>query len=54
LPDEPLPGYTWKITRLIPPAAAGVVACLATLYVRRRRYLLEAEGAEEQREGVTS
>lgn len=54
LPDQPLSGYTWRITRLIPPAAAGILASLATLYVRRRRYLLAAEGAEEVCESVTS
>jgi len=58
LPDEPLPVYTWRITRLIPPVAAGIVASLATLYARRRRYLLDAEddetrGAEEQPAGVS-
>ena len=44
LPDVPLSEYTWRVTRLIPPVAVGVVATLATLYVRRRRYL---EGEQE-------
>jgi formate dehydrogenase iron-sulfur subunit len=50
LPDTPLPQYTWKITRLIPPAAASIGATLITLYVRRRRLVLDEEareGAEE-------
>ncbi len=46
LPDVPLSEYTWRVTRLIPPVAAGVVATLATLYVRRRRYLEEEHGSE--------
>lgn len=46
LPDEPLPEYTWSVTRLIPSTAAGVLTGLTLLYLRRRRYL-EHEGAEQ-------
>lgn len=46
LPDEPLPGYTWEITRLIPPAAAGIGAALVTLYLRRVRVLEEERAAK--------
>lgn len=42
LPDKPLPEYTWEITRLIPPVAAGLGAALITLYLRRMK-VLEAE-----------
>jgi len=56
LPDVPLPEYTWKVTRLIPPVAATIVASIATLYVRRRRYLLDDEhaGISEAVEEVTT
>ncbi len=46
LPERPLPDYTWAQSRLIPPAAAGLGALLIALWVRRRRVLLAAEGAE--------
>jgi formate dehydrogenase iron-sulfur subunit len=49
LPQEPLPEYTWKITRLIPPAAAGVGAALITLYLRRKR-IQEAEEVSSRRD----
>lgn len=45
LPEEPLPGYTWEITRLIPPAAAGIGAALVTLYLRRVRIQEEERAA---------
>jgi formate dehydrogenase iron-sulfur subunit len=41
LPEGPLPHYTWQVTRLVPPVAAGVLATLTVLYARRRRYLEE-------------
>lgn len=41
LPDEPLPEFTWQISRLIPGAASGIGAVLIALYARRRRALLE-------------
>jgi formate dehydrogenase iron-sulfur subunit len=44
LPEEPLPEYTWQITRLIPPAAAAIGATLITLYLRRMK-IIEAEEA---------
>ncbi len=52
LPAGPLPQYAWEITRLIPPAAAGVGAGLIALYLRRRKLLLEREGAESQEESA--
>lgn len=57
LPAEPLPSYTWQITRLIPPVATGLGAMLATLWIRRRRALAKrGEGGAEPTdiEGVTS
>ncbi|GIV01081.1 MAG: hypothetical protein KatS3mg014_2696 [Actinomycetota bacterium] len=50
LPTEPLPLLTWRVTRLIPPVAGGVLAGLTVLYLRRRRYL-EREGMPLDREG---
>lgn len=47
LPTTPLPEYTWEITRLLPPVAAGLGATVIALYLRRRKLLLEAEEAEE-------
>jgi formate dehydrogenase iron-sulfur subunit len=47
LPDEPLPDYTWEITRLIPPVAVGLGAALITLWRRRMRVLAEREGGGE-------
>jgi len=49
LPDEPLPDFTWKETRLIPSVAAGLGAALIALYVRRQKALLAREGNEGAR-----
>ena len=56
LPSDPLVSYTWEITRLLPPVAAGLGVTLMALYLRRRRVLLEQEDdaerlAEEARAG---
>ena len=53
LPGEPLPTYTWKVTRLIPPAAFGVLASLTVLYERRKRYLEREVPLEAEIEEVT-
>jgi len=45
LPDRPLPGYTWEITRLLPPIAVGLGATLIALW-RRRMRILEQRDAE--------
>ena len=47
LPDEPLGTYTWEITRLLPPVAAGLGVTLMALYMRRRRILLEGREAAD-------
>jgi formate dehydrogenase iron-sulfur subunit len=57
LPTEPLPSYTWQITRLLPPIATGVGVMLTTLWLRRRRVLAERAKDEPEQvkaEGVTS
>lgn len=57
VPSQPLPSYTWKISRLIPVTATGVLVTLSALYARRRRYLLEHsgewQGRTELEEGKT-
>jgi formate dehydrogenase iron-sulfur subunit len=45
LPDEALPGFTHEITRLIPPAAAGIGTLLIWLYARRVKVLKQEEDA---------
>jgi formate dehydrogenase iron-sulfur subunit len=44
VPSDPLPDATWPLSRLVPPAAAGLGALLITLYARRRQAILDAEG----------
>jgi formate dehydrogenase iron-sulfur subunit len=39
VPTKPLPDYTWEISRLLPPIAAGLAATLIVLYGRRKRLL---------------
>lgn len=48
LPTDTLGSYTWEITRLLPPIAAGLGVTLMTLYLRRRKVLLEAGEAAER------
>jgi formate dehydrogenase iron-sulfur subunit len=48
LPDRALPEYTWQISRLIPPVAAGLGALLLALHHRRR--VLERREREEASE----
>ena len=48
LGTEPLPEYTWRITRWIPPVAMGLGAALVTLYARRMKVLEEKEEEEER------
>lgn len=48
LTTDTLGSYTWEITRLLPPIAAGLGVTLMTLYLRRRRVLLEAGEAAER------
>ena len=43
LGTEPLPEYTWRITKWIPPVAMGLGAALVTLYARRMKVLDEEE-----------
>jgi len=46
LPTEPLPSYTWEISQLIPPTAAGLGLTLIALYARRRQVLRAHEASE--------
>jgi len=50
LPTDPLPSYTWEVSRLIPPTAAGLGLTLIALYARRRQVLR----AQELREAVAT
>jgi formate dehydrogenase iron-sulfur subunit len=47
LPEEPIPSYTWEITRLLPPVAVGLGALLILLW-RRRQDVLERQRLEEE------
>lgn len=44
MPETPLPWYTWQVSKLIPPAAAGIGTAIVALYLRRRRILLDEDG----------
>ena len=45
VPSEPLPDYTWKITRTLPGAIVGLAAVLGgLLHVKKRMARQEAEG----------
>lgn len=43
LPTDPLPEYTWQVSRLLPPIAAGLMGTVIALYLRRRNEALEEE-----------
>jgi formate dehydrogenase iron-sulfur subunit len=45
LPQDPLPTYTWEVSRLLPPIAAGLMTTILTLWARRQRILRERERA---------
>jgi formate dehydrogenase iron-sulfur subunit len=52
LPTDPLPTYTWEVSRILPPFAAGFTVTIMALYARRQRIVRErgeaqAESAEE-------
>lgn len=49
---DPLPTYTWEVTRILPPFAAGFTVTIMALWARRQkiqreRAAAEAEGEEE-------
>lgn len=50
VPSTPLPWYTWQTSRLVPPAAASLGILWVSLYIRRRREILEREEETEPEE----
>jgi formate dehydrogenase iron-sulfur subunit len=52
LPGDPLPTYTWEVSRVLPPFAAGFTVAIMALYARRRRLLREREEAEAEAGGA--
>jgi formate dehydrogenase iron-sulfur subunit len=54
LPDTPLPEYTWKITRLLPPVAGGIFMGLMAAYIHRRRAFLDENPAARLEAGVSA
>lgn len=48
LGTEPLPEYTWRITRWIPPVAMGLGTALVTLYARRMKVLEQEEEKKDE------
>ncbi len=46
LPSDPLPTYTWEVTRILPPFAAGFTVTIMALFARRQRLVREREAAE--------
>ncbi len=51
LPSTPLSTYTWRVTRLIPPTALGILGVLTLLHRRRRLEAAEVRALAEQVEG---
>ncbi len=47
---DPLPTYTWEVTRILPPFAAGFTVTIMALWARRQRILRERAEAEGLRE----
>jgi formate dehydrogenase iron-sulfur subunit len=45
LPTDPLPTYTWEVSRLLPPIAGGFMTTIMALWARRQR-ILRAREAE--------
>jgi formate dehydrogenase iron-sulfur subunit len=48
LPTDPLPTYTWEVTRILPPFAAGFTVAIMALYARRRKVLRDREEAQAE------
>ena len=46
LPTDPLPSYTWEVSRILPPFAAGFTVTIMALWARRHRIQREREEAE--------
>jgi formate dehydrogenase iron-sulfur subunit len=48
---DPLPTYTWEVTRILPPFAAGFTVTIMALWARRQK--LQRERAEAEAAGVS-
>jgi formate dehydrogenase iron-sulfur subunit len=51
---DPLPTYTWEVTRILPPFAAGFSVTILALWARRQKILrerAEAEGTSQEEVG---
>ena len=46
LPTDPLPTYTWEVSRILPPFAAGFTVTIMALWARPHRIRREREEAE--------
>ncbi|HSD48325.1 MAG TPA: 4Fe-4S dicluster domain-containing protein [Actinomycetota bacterium] len=47
---DPLPTYTWEVTRILPPFAAGFTVTIMALWARRQKIQRERAAAEAQGE----
>ncbi len=55
LPKDPLPTYTWEVSRILPPFAAGFTVTIMALFARRQRIIREREqAAAEEAEEVAA
>lgn len=48
LPADPLPTYTWEVTRILPPFAAGFTVTIMALWAKRQKVLRERAEAEAE------
>jgi formate dehydrogenase iron-sulfur subunit len=46
VPTDPLPSYTWEVSRILPPFAAGFTVTIMALWARRQRIQRERAEAE--------
>jgi formate dehydrogenase iron-sulfur subunit len=46
LPTDPLPTYTWEVSRILPPFAAGFTVTIMALWARRQKIQREREEAQ--------
>ena len=48
LPIDPLPTYTWEVSRILPPFAAGFTVTIMALWAHRQKILREREEAQAE------